>query len=154
MGQCCPKATSCPSISPHSGSLERSEVRGRALEPLCTQVQARDGSPLASGNTGCVCACVQVWVYVCAYFAHLSKNLGVGSEEVGKRRMPSSISSGGKESEGEAGWAPTGGISVLVMGWGSAVLRCPKCWRDSVYFPCWALPCSEVIVEGCPKFVF
>lgn len=72
------------------------KVRGWALEPLFTQVQApesADWRPQASGNTGRVCACVQVWVYVCAYFAHLSRELRVGLEEVGNRRMSSSISS-------------------------------------------------------------
>lgn len=40
----------CPCVSPHLGFLERSEVRGRALEPLLPQGQAPgsgDQSPLA-----------------------------------------------------------------------------------------------------------
>lgn len=56
-------------------------------------------------------------------------------------------------------WAPTGGISLLVMeglstGVGLPSPQTSECWRTSVHLAHRSLPSSEVIVEGCPQFVF
>lgn len=78
------------------------EVRGRALEPLFTQGQApesRDQSPLAVVTQdvcarACKCGCM------CVRSLRISLGIfRVGLEEVGNRRMSSSVSSGGRNQE-------------------------------------------------------
>lgn len=104
-GQCpSPRAASALRL-PTLGVL--GEVRGRALEPLFTQGQApesRDQSPLAVVTQdvcarACKCGCM------CVRSLRISLGIfRVGLEEVGNRRMSSSVSSGGRNQEAR----PTG----------------------------------------------
>lgn len=74
-GQCLsPRAASAPA-SPHTWGSWRGQRPGpgATLHPGPGPGISRPESP-GSGNTGRVCACVQVRVYVCAYFAHLSRD--------------------------------------------------------------------------------
>lgn len=151
-----PKVASWPYMSPHSGSLEKLEAgpwSHSSPRSRPRNLQTGDPRPVVTQDVcarACKCGCMCVRILL----------ISLGNLESGWRRW----AIGGcqvqyhparKESGGEACRAPTGGISVWVMGWGSAVLRCLKCWRGtSVYFLHRTLPSSELVVEGCPKFVF
>lgn len=68
------KGSLCPCVSHTWGSWRGQRPRpGATLHPGPGPGISRPESP-GSGNTGRVCACVQVRVYVCAYFAHLSRD--------------------------------------------------------------------------------
>lgn len=112
-----------------------------------------------------MCGCASVDVRVCGvFFAHLFRELGGG----GWRWWAVSIKPVSPSSKGNWEVRPGGPLvgAVSVLGRSghraqahlflldSSVLQCPKCWRASVYIHTWALPNSEVIVEGCLKFVF
>lgn len=113
------------------------EAEDRVPGPPFTQVQvpqSRDWSPLASGNTGCVRACVQVWVCVCVFLLVSLGNLGVGLEVVGDGTSSSLSPSGERNQEVRPVGPPIWGISVLAK----VGLLCPQMsemLEDLCFFP-------------------
>lgn len=125
-----------PLPPPSFGVLE--EVSSGALGPFLTQGQAPASQ---TGNMGCVCVCVQVWVSACVNFACISREMrgwvggGGQREDVTLNTIPH-----GRNQEAGPVGRPL--AESQHCPWGEAVLTCSKSWSASS---------GRVIVEGCPK---
>lgn len=125
-----PRAASCPYISPSSGSLEMLGAESRGyFSPGSRPRNPKTGVPWPVVTQN-VCARVQVWVYVCAFFACLFRELRSRVGGGWQWDVKFTITQRRKESGGRARRAPDwGNLSVGEgginhTGWRSSVLRC------------------------------